>query len=90
MHGIRTTKTNGPPQNQYVIVAKKGTPRKLAHSNSGTKAIEDITEREKIKQSGTSKSMNIATEIKHVTDRRNHITMTLKIDGIEKYFIVDT
>ena len=28
--------------------------------------------------------MNIKTEIKHVTDRRIHITMTVKIDGTEK------
>ena len=35
-------------------------------------------------------SLNILNEIKHVTDRRNHITMAIKFNGAEKEFTVDT
>ena len=38
----------------------------------------------------THKSKKIITKINHLTDWKNHITLTLRIDGDEKEFIVDT
>ena len=41
-------------------------------------------------ESDTDRSKNIKTKIKDIPDRRNHNTMTKRIDGTEKEFIVDT
>ena len=48
------------------------------------------TQPEETKLGDTDKSLNIITELKYVTDRKNHKTMTKKINGTEKELIVDT
>ena len=35
----------------------------------------------------TDKSISVMTEIKNVTERINHITMTVKIDGTKKFSV---
>ena len=40
-------------------------------------------------ENDTDGSIKTITEIKPLTDRKNHITMTIKNDGTEKEFIVD-
>ena len=52
--------------------------------------IEEITEPDENQQSDTDRSKNITTKIKHASDRRNQINLTVKIDGTEKEFIVNT
>ena len=52
--------------------------------------IKEITEPQETEENDTDKSINLITEIKHLTDRRNHITMTIKNDGTEKKIIIDT
>ena len=41
-------------------------------------------------ESDTDRSAKILNEIKHLTDRRNHITMTIRFDGTKKKFTIDT
>ena len=43
-----------------------------------------------IEESDTDRSTNIITEMKHLTDRRNYITVKIKTDSTERNFIVDT
>ena len=52
--------------------------------------LKEIAEHEEIDESDTDKSIRITTKIKHVTYGRNHITMSMKISGLGKDFIVDT
>ena len=52
--------------------------------------LQKIVEPEETEESDSDKLINGRTEIKHVTDRKNHITMTMKIDATEKEIIVDT
>ena len=52
--------------------------------------IKEIAEPEYTEESKVDKLTNIATKIKHVTDRKKHITMTIKTEGTEKEFIIDT
>ena len=61
---------------------------KFEHRNR--QEIDEITEPEETEESDTDRSKNIITEIKRVTDQRNHITMTLKTDGTVKQITVDT
>ena len=49
-----------------------------------------MTETVETEESDTDRSINIITEIKQLTDRRNYITITIRNDGTEKEFIVDT
>ena len=45
-------------------------------------------EPEETEESDTDKSRKIRTEIKRLSDQRNHITMTTKNDGTEKNSIL--
>ena len=49
--------------------------------------IKEMTEPEGTEESDTDRSINIITEMKQVTYRRNHITITLKFYGTEKELI---
>ena len=49
-----------------------------------------MTETTETEQSDTDRSINLITEIKHLTERKNYITMTTKNEGLEKELIVDT
>ena len=49
-----------------------------------------ITELEETEESDAHKLIKIITELTHITDRRNHITIAIKTDGSEKKFKVDT
>ena len=52
--------------------------------------IEEITEPKETEERETDNLMSILTKIKHVTDRKNPITMTKKIDEIEKELLMYT
>ena len=52
--------------------------------------IKEQTETAQTEESDTNKSKNLISEIKHSTERTKQFTMTLKIDGTEKGFIIDT
>ena len=54
------------------------------------KKIKEMTEATETEESNTDKSKNTITKIRHITDRRYHITMTERIDATQKEFIVDT
>ena len=88
--GIRTI--NVQPKNQYVLFEKtRGHFAKACKfERRKRQEIEEITEPEETEESDTDKSINTLTEMKHVTNRRNHITMTIQIYGTEIQFIVDT
>ena len=49
-----------------------------------------MTEPEGTEESNTDEAINIITEIKHLSDRRNHINIKSKIDITKKEIIVDT
>ena len=48
---------------------------------------EETVEPEENEKSNTDKSIILLTEIKHVTDQKNHITMTIKTGGTKNEFI---
>ena len=52
--------------------------------------IKKPTETVETEKNDTKRSKNITTEIKHLTDRINYITLTKRNDGTEKEFIVET
>ena len=52
--------------------------------------IKELMEILKTKESYTDRSINIVTKIEHLTDRINYITMTIRIGGTKKEFIVNT
>ena len=79
-----------PRINMPQLLKKRHFAKVCKFENRKRHEIKKITERQEAEESDTDTSINIKTEIKHLTDRRNHITMTLKIDGTEKEFIVDT
>ena len=49
-----------------------------------------MTETVETEENDTDKSIYLITEMKHSTDRRKYVTMTIRIYGTEKKFIVDT
>ena len=74
---------------------KKKSLSKSLHSEQQTKhnkqqQLKKTTEPDETERSYIDKLVIIATELKHSTDRKNHITMTVKIDRTEKDFIVET
>ena len=52
--------------------------------------IEKIAEPDDTEEIETDNLMNIITHIKHVTDRRNHFTMTKSNDKIENLLFMST
>ena len=78
------------PANEYVVKAKKDGilgKRKFERKHKKTGGI---TEPEETKESDTNKSINQRTKFESVNDRRFCKEMTMKIDWIEMYFLVDT
>ena len=87
--GIRTK--NVQPENQCVTIAKKDTSRTHVCSNTeNNQKFKKNTELKQTVESDTDKSTTIITKIEDIIDRRNHITVKIKIDGTQKKFIVDT
>ena len=52
--------------------------------------IKELTDTVETEESDTDRSINIITEKKQLTDRRNNVTMAIRIDGTAKEFMVDT
>ena len=50
----------------------------------------DIMQPKESEEGDTEKSINIITELKHVTNRKTQITMTIKIDETYEEFFADT
>ena len=85
MHQIGTLIINVKPENQYAISAK----RKVCRSeHRKQQEIKEMTEPDATEESDTDKSIKKITKIKHVTDRNNHITKTVKIDGRKRIYYV--
>ena len=51
--------------------------------------IKEIPEPEENKEGDNDKSIDLITDKKHVTDWKNHITMTIKFGITEEEFIVE-
>ena len=82
--GILTT--NAQAENKYfIIVNGKDILQKPVNLHiQNDRKIEENAEPEENEACETDKLINIVTEIKHVNDERNHITMTVKFNKTEE------
>ena len=69
------------------MTVKKGHFAKICRfEHRRQQETKEITEPKETEECNTNKLINVITDIKLVTDRRNHNSVTLKNDGTEKNY----